>query len=88
MCIRTIDQPDRQGTPDVNGKLNNVDSLIKTIIYNKLLSMEDFNLRRFLQHQLRVTTPTLCTRPSLYLLDPTKRSLRNPTLKDCKAQLA
>ena len=39
MCIRTIDQPDRQGTPDVNGKLNNIDSLIKTIKFNKLLSV-------------------------------------------------
>ena len=39
MCIRTIDQPDRQGTPDVNRKLNNIDSLIKTIKYNKLLGV-------------------------------------------------
>ena len=36
MCIRTIDQQDRQGTLDVNGKLNNIDSLIKTIKYNEL----------------------------------------------------
>ena len=39
MCIRIIDQPDRQGTPDVNGKLNNVDSLIKAIKHNKLLGV-------------------------------------------------
>ena len=50
--------------------------------------VEDFNLHRFLQHQLTIRAPALCTRPNLRLLDPTKRRLRNPTLRDCKTQLA
>ena len=50
--------------------------------------VEDFNLRRFLQHQLRVRAPALCASTSLRLLAPTKSGLRNPTLRDCKTQLA
>ena len=88
MCIRTIDQPNTQGTPDVNGKLNNIDSLIKTIKYNKLWRCGRLQSSQIYQHQLTIRAPTLCTRPNLRLLAPTKSGLRNPTLRVRKTQLA
>ena len=88
MCIRTINQPDRQGTPDVNGKLNNIDSLIKTIKYNELWRCGRLQSSQIYQHQLTIRAPTLCASTNLRLLVPTKRSLRNPTLRVHKTQLA
>jgi len=35
-----------------------------------------------------IKDPTLLLDPASVLLDPTKRGLRNPTLKVCKTQLA
>ena len=65
MCIRTIDQPDRQGTPDVNGKLNNIDSLIKTIKYNELWRCGRLQSLQIYQHQLTIRAPALCASPDL-----------------------
>ena len=50
--------------------------------------MEDFNLHRSFQFQLKTRDPTLIQDPTCVLLDPTKRGLRNPTLRVCKTQLA
>ena len=49
--------------------------------------VEDFNLHRFLQHQLRVRAPALCASTSLCLLDPIKSGLRNPTLRSARPSL-
>ena len=46
----------------MNGKLNNIYSLIKTMRYNKLV--EDLYLRRFSQHQLITRAPALVQVPA------------------------
>ena len=77
----------KRETPNENGKLNNI--LIKTIRYNLACGdVEDFNLRRSFQFQLKTRDPTLILDPASVLLDPTKRGLRNPTLRVCETQLA
>ena len=78
----------QQLTTDVNGKLNNIDSLIKTIKYNKLWRCGRLQSSQIYQHQLTIRAPALCTRPSMRLLAPTKSGLRNPTLRVRKTQLA
>ena len=79
-----VNQSHKKETPNENGKLNNI--LIKTIKYNLACGdVEDFNL---LRSPTEIRDPTLLLDPASVLLDPTKRGLRNPTLRVCKTQLA
>ena len=63
-CIIIVNEPSRQSTPNVNGKLNHY-SLIKTIHTISCRDAEDFNLLRSFSTPTEIRVPTLCTRPNL-----------------------
>ena len=76
----------KRETPNENGKLNNI--LIKTIRYNLHVGMWKTSIFSDLSAPTEIRDPTLLLDPASVLLDPTKRGLRNPTLRVCKTQLA
>ena len=76
----------KRETPNENGKLNNI--LIKTIRYNLLVAMWKTSIFSDHSTPTEIRVQTLLLDPASVLLDPTKRGLRNPTLKGGKLQLA